>query len=104
MEFFNHSTKRSDGTAGFVSFELRNDESLAGRALSLKAPEKPTSRRSSGVRYKFGTTEGEKEWPSGSYATPDEALRFFDSVVGIQVGGTKPPAPTTLPLISSRRR
>ena len=37
-----------------------------------------------GVRYKFGTTEGEKEWLSGSYATPNEALGFFDSVVGIQ--------------------
>ena len=36
-----------------------------------------------GVRYKFGTTEGEKEWLSGFYATPDEALKFFDSVVGI---------------------
>jgi hypothetical protein len=38
-----------------------------------------------GVRYNFGTTEGEKEWVSGSKATPNEALGFFDSVVGIQV-------------------
>jgi hypothetical protein len=36
MEFFNRSTKSSDGTAGFVSFELRNDESLARRALSSR--------------------------------------------------------------------
>jgi hypothetical protein len=42
------------------------------------------------------TTEREKEWPSGSAATPDEALGFFDSVVGIQeVGGSKPLAPAT---------
>jgi hypothetical protein len=41
-----------------------------------------------GVRYKFGTTEREKEWLSGSQATPDKALGFFDFVVGIQeVGG-----------------
>ena len=36
-----------------------------------------------GVRYNFGTTEGEKEWVSGSNATPNEALGFFDFVVGI---------------------
>jgi hypothetical protein len=36
-----------------------------------------------GVRYKFGTTEGEKEWLSGSYATPNKALGFFDFIVGI---------------------
>jgi hypothetical protein len=36
------------------------------------------------VRYKFGPTEGEKEWLSGFYATPNEALGFFDFVVGIQ--------------------
>ena len=36
-----------------------------------------------GVRYKFGTTGGEKEWLSGSQATPDEALGFFDFIVGI---------------------
>jgi len=51
-----------------------------------------------GVRYKFGTTEGEKEWLSGSAATPDEALRFFDFVVGIQAVtgelGSIPTAPT----------
>ena len=50
-----------------------------------------------GVRYKFGTTEGEKEWHSGSQATPDEALGFFDLLVGIQeVGGSNPLAPTHL--------
>ena len=37
----------------------------------------------SGVRYKFGTTEGEKEWLSGFYATPNEALGFFEFLVGI---------------------
>ena len=37
-----------------------------------------------GVRYKFGTTEGEKEWLSGFYATPNEALGFFEFLVGIQ--------------------
>ena len=36
-----------------------------------------------GVRYNFGTTEGEKEWVSGSKATPNEAVGFFDLVVGI---------------------
>ena len=36
-----------------------------------------------GVRYKFGTIEGVKEWLSGSYATLDEALRFFELLVGI---------------------
>jgi hypothetical protein len=36
-----------------------------------------------GVRYKFGTTEGEKEWLSGFYATPNEALGFFEFLVGI---------------------
>jgi hypothetical protein len=55
-----------------------------------------------GVRYKFGTTEGEKEWLSGFYATPNEALGFFDFVVGIQeVGGAKPLASTTLSLLAS---
>ena len=50
-----------------------------------------------GVRYKFGTTEGEKEWLSGFYATPNEALGFFEFLVGIQaVGDSKPLAPTTL--------
>jgi hypothetical protein len=33
------------------------------------------------VRHNFDTTEGEKEWHSGSSATPDEALGFFDFVV-----------------------
>ena len=37
-----------------------------------------------GVRYKFGTIEGEKEWLSGFYATPNEALGFFEFLVGIQ--------------------
>ena len=37
-----------------------------------------------GARYKFGTTEGEKEWLSGFYATPNEALGFFELLVGIQ--------------------
>jgi len=36
-----------------------------------------------GVRYKFSTTEGEKEWLSGFYATPNEALGFFELLVGI---------------------
>jgi hypothetical protein len=36
-----------------------------------------------GVRYKFGTTDGEKEWVSGTQATLDGALGFFDFVVGI---------------------
>jgi hypothetical protein len=35
-----------------------------------------------GVRYKFGTTEGEKEWLSGFYATPNEELGFFEFLVG----------------------
>jgi hypothetical protein len=29
-------------------------------------------------------TEGEKEWLSGFYATPNEALGFFEFLVGIQ--------------------
>ena len=51
-----------------------------------------------GVRYKFGTTEGEKEWLSGFYATPNEALGFFEFLVGIQAVtgelGSIPTAPT----------
>ena len=31
------------------------------------------------------TTKGEKEWVSGSKTTPNEALGFFDFVVGIEV-------------------
>jgi hypothetical protein len=46
-----------------------------------------------GVRYNFGTTEGEKEWVAGSKATPNEALGFFDFVVGEKRLG-----PTTLGL------
>ena len=47
-------------------------------------------------RYNFGTTEGEKEWPSGSQATPNEALGFFDCIFRDQeVGGSNPLAPTT---------
>src|SRR5215469_17883694 len=47
------------------------------------------------VRYNFGTTEGEKEWPSGSQATPNEALGFFDCIFRDQeVGGSNPLAPT----------
>jgi hypothetical protein len=34
------------------------------------------------VLWEFGTTEGEKEWLSGSYATPNEALGFFEFLVG----------------------
>jgi len=30
------------------------------------------------------TTEGEKEWLSGFYATPNEALGFFEFLVGIR--------------------
>jgi hypothetical protein len=30
------------------------------------------------------TTEGEKEWLSGFYTTPNEALGFFEFLVGIQ--------------------
>src|SRR5215469_742770 len=48
------------------------------------------------VRYNFGTTEGEKEWPSGSQATPNEALGFSDCIFRDQeVGGSNPLAPTT---------
>jgi len=36
-----------------------------------------------GVRYNFGTIGGEKEWFSGSKATPNEALGFFEFLVGI---------------------
>jgi hypothetical protein len=50
------------------------------------------------VRYNFGTTEGEKEWFPGSYATPNEALGFFDCMFRDQeVGGSNPLAPTILP-------
>jgi hypothetical protein len=48
------------------------------------------------VLWEFGTNsvqlrERKKEWLSGSQATPDKALGFFDFVVGIQeVGGSKP--------------
>ena len=58
--------------------------------------------RGAPVRYNFGTTEGEKEWFPGSYATPNEALGFFDCIFRDQeVGGSNPLAPTTLSLISS---
>ena len=36
-----------------------------------------------GVRYKFGTIGGGKEWFSSSRATPNEALGFFEFLVGI---------------------
>jgi len=41
-------------------------------------------RGASGNRRPYrDTTEGEKEWLSGFYATPNEALGFFEFLVGI---------------------
>jgi hypothetical protein len=40
--------------------------------------------RASAIGVRLLDTEGEKEWLSGFYATPNEALGFFEFLVGIQ--------------------
>jgi hypothetical protein len=49
-------------------------------------------------RYNLGTTEGEKEWPSGSQATPNEALDFLIAFFGTRRSVVQIHSPRPLPI------
>jgi hypothetical protein len=60
------------------------DRQSLGRNLKTQRTAFDQLHRNEGFAVNFGTAEGEKEWVSGSKATPNEALGFFDFVVGLQ--------------------
>jgi hypothetical protein len=73
--------------------DFQNERPNAQRVLATMGGTKGIKQVKGGNRYStvcsrssvqiFGTTGGEKEWLSGFYATPNEALGFFEFLVGI---------------------